>query len=82
VVRSVNDENIAVGVVSGANANRVPIVWQNGVGVELSRLLPAGENVVLTDTTRILNGGRILVFGRQTIAGQVPFAGYFLLTPQ
>lgn len=82
VVRSVNDDRLAVGVALGSDASRIPMVWQNGVGVELNRLLPTSDNVTLTDATRVLNGGRILAFGRQTVTGQPPFAGYFLLTPQ
>lgn len=80
--RSINDDNVTVGVVFGTDASRIPMIWQNGTGVELNRLLPTDSGVVLTDATKILNGGRILAFGRQVRAGQTAVSGYFLLTPQ
>ncbi len=79
--RSINDDNVTVGVVFGVDANRIPMVWRNGAGVELNRLLPTDSGVTLTDATKILNGGRILAFGRQVRTGQTPVSGYFLLTP-
>ena len=65
VSNSANDNGIVVGTAATTlfGSNRLPVIWQNGVGTDLNTLIPAGSGITLTSADGIDDSGQIVANG-------------------